>query len=67
MIIDKQILDELSAQAKASPRLRQSLDLQNSPEDLSQRKLNALEPGTVMPIHRHHTSAASTASCCVER
>lgn len=45
MIIDKQILDELSAQAKASPRLRQSLDLQNSPEDLSQRMLNALEPG----------------------
>lgn len=53
MIIDKQTLDELSAQAKASPRLRQSLDLRNSASDGSQRMLNALEPGTVMPIHRH--------------
>ena len=57
MIIDKQILDELSAQAKANPRLRQAMDLRNSPEDLSQRMLNALEPGTVMPIHRHHASS----------
>lgn len=53
MVIDNKILDELSAQAKANPRLRQAMDLRNSPEDLSQRMLNALEPGTVMPIHRH--------------
>lgn len=53
MIIDRKILDELSEQAKANPRLRQAMDLRNSPEDLSQRMLNALEPGTVMPIHRH--------------
>ena len=53
MIIDNKILDELSAKAKENPRLRQSLDLRNSPDDLSQRMLNALEPGTVMPIHRH--------------
>ena len=32
-------------------------DLRNSPEDLSQRMLNALEPGTIMPIHRHHDSS----------
>lgn len=57
MIIDKQILDELSAQAKASPRLRQAMDLRNSPDDQSQRMLNALEPGTAMPIHRHHSSS----------
>ena len=57
MIIDKNILDDLSAQAKANPRLRQAMDLRNSPEDLSQRMLNALEPGTVMPIHRHHASS----------
>lgn len=57
MIIDNKILDDLSAQAKASPRLRMAMDLRNSPEDLSQRMLNALEPGTVMPIHRHHTSS----------
>ena len=57
MIITQQILDELSAQARASERLRMNLDLRNEPEDLSQRMLNALEPGTVMPIHRHHQSS----------
>lgn len=57
MVIDSKILDELSAQAKESPRLRKNLDLRNSPEDLSQRMLNALEPGTVMPIHRHRASS----------
>ena len=59
MVIDKNILDELSAQAKVNPRLRQSMDLRNSPEDLSQRMLNALEPGTVMPIHRHQKTSES--------
>ena len=57
MIIDQTLLDELSAQAKANPRLRQSYDLRTSPEDGSQRMLNALEPGTVMPVHRHTGSA----------
>ena len=57
MVIDNKILDELSAQAKANPRLRQAMDLRNSLEDLSQRMLNALEPGTVMPIHRHIASS----------
>ena len=57
MIIDKIILDELSEQAKANPRLRQAMDLRNSPEDDSQRMLNALEPGTIMPIHRHKGSS----------
>lgn len=57
MVIDKKILDELSAQAKNNPRLRQAMDLRNSPEDLSQRMLNALEPGTIMPIHRHLASS----------
>ena len=59
MIIDKQLLDTLSAQAKASPRLRLAYDLRNTPEDNSQRMLNALEPGTVMPIHRHRKSSES--------
>lgn len=57
MIIDKELLDNLSDQAKINPRLRQSMDFRNSPEDLSQRMLNALEPGTIMPIHRHHASS----------
>lgn len=57
MIIDNEILDELSAQAKANPRLRQSLDMRTTPDDQSQRMLNALEPGTIMPIHRHRHSS----------
>ena len=61
MIFDKIVLDELVKNAKASPRLRANLDLRNSAEDLSQRMLNALEPGTVMPIHRHK----STSETCV--
>lgn len=61
MLIDKDVFDELSAKAKANPRLRQSMDLRNSPEDNSQRMLNALEPGTVMPIHRHHASSETVA------
>ena len=56
MIIDQQALDELTARAKDSPRLRMNLDLRNSPADQSQRMLNAIEPGTVLPIHRHRTT-----------
>lgn len=57
MIIDHKLLDELSAQTKASPRLRMAYDLRNTPEDNSQRMINALEPGTVMTIHRHLASS----------
>lgn len=57
MIIDDKILDELTAKAKASPRLRCNLDLRNTADDQSQRMLNAIEPGTEMPIHRHRNSS----------
>ena len=57
MIIDQQTLDSLTAQAKESPRLRMNLDLRNSPAAQSQRMLNAIEPGTVLPIHRHRTTS----------
>ena len=57
MIIDQQTLDYLTAQAKESPRLRMNLDLRNSPDDQSQRMLNAIEPGTVLPIHRHRDTS----------
>ena len=56
MIVDKKLMDDLSAQAKANPRLRQAFDLRTTPEDQSQRILNALEPGTILPIHRHRGS-----------
>jgi cupin fold WbuC family metalloprotein len=55
--ITQGLLDSLTEQAKASPRLRMNLDLRNSAEDGSQRMLNAIEPGSPLPIHRHrHTS-----------
>ena len=57
MIIDQKILDDLTTRAKASPRLRMNLDLRDSPTDHSQRMLNAIEPGTVLPIHRHRTTS----------
>ena len=57
MIIDQHTLDYLTAQAKESPRLRMNLDLRNSPDDQSQRMLNAIEPGTVLPIHRHRDTS----------
>ena len=57
MVITQTILDDLTARAKESPRLRMNLDLRNSSEDKSQRMLNAIEPGSPLPIHRHkHTS-----------
>lgn len=57
MKITQKLLDELTAQAKASPRLRMNYDLRNSSEDKSQRMLNALEPGTPLPVHRHRKSS----------
>lgn len=60
MVIDKELLDELTSHAKQNPRLRQAYDLRNSISDKSQRMLNALEPGTVLPIHRHRTTSEAT-------
>ena len=57
MTINNKLLDELTTQAKANPRLRQNFDLRNTPNDQSQRMLNAMEPGTQLPIHRHTTSS----------
>ena len=57
MLIDQQLLDNLSAQAKVSPRLRMNLDLRNSAEDSSQRMLNAIEPGSEVPVHRHRNTS----------
>ena len=56
MKITHALFDSLTAQAKASPRLRMNFDLRNSAEDKSQRMLNAIEPGTVLPVHRHRAS-----------
>ena len=57
MKIDNILLDKLTAQAKESPRLRMNMDLRNSAADSSQRMLNAIEPGSVVPVHRHQKTS----------
>ena len=57
MKITQALLDRLTEQAKASPRLRMNLDLRNSEADQSQRMLNAIEPGSPLPIHRHQKTS----------
>lgn len=55
--IDSVLLDSLTERAKVSERLRMNLDLRTSPEDTSQRMLNAIEPGSAVPIHRHRSTS----------
>lgn len=57
MLIDEKLLDEVTEQAKASDRLRMNYNLHDSLEAKAQRLLNALEPGTVLPVHRHRHTA----------
>ena len=57
MKITQAILDKLTEEAKASPRLRMNMDLRNSDSDGSQRMLNAIEPGSSLPIHRHQKTS----------
>lgn len=61
MQIDKALIDELTEKAKASPRLRANYDLRDSVEDESQRMLNAIEPGSVIPVHRHPRTSEDVA------
>ena len=55
--ITQGLMDSLTEQAKASPRLRMNLDLRNNENDTSQRMLNAIEPGSPLPIHRHRNTS----------
>ncbi|WP_297251812.1 WbuC family cupin fold metalloprotein [uncultured Prevotella sp.] len=64
MEINKELLDSLFEQAKENPRLRQNLDLRTSSADTSQRMLNALLPGTVVPVHRHPQSTENVFLLC---
>ena len=57
MKITQALLDDLTEKAKASPRLRMNYDLRNSDADGSQRMLNAIEPGSLLPIHRHQKTS----------
>ena len=62
--IDKTLISNLLAQAASNPRLRQNYDLRSSEADGSQRMLNALQPGTAVPIHRHPRSNESIVLLC---
>ena len=62
--IDKTLISNLLAQAAANPRMRQNFDLRSSEADGSQRMLNALQPGTVVPVHRHPHSNESIGLLC---
>lgn len=57
MRITQTLLDQLTKEAKKSPRLRMNLDLRNSDQDQSQRMLNAIEQGSPLPIHRHQKTS----------
>ena len=57
MKIDHKLLDSLTAQAKESPRLRMNYDLRTSDKDQALRMLNAIEPGSPLPIHRHRKTS----------
>ena len=59
MNITQAILDGLTEKAKVSPRMRANLDLRDSDTDTSQRMLNAIEPESVVPIHRHQKTSES--------
>ena len=62
--IDSTLLDSLTSQAQASPRKRMNYDLRNSSEDTSQRMLNAIEPDSVIPIHRHKKTSETVVVLC---
>ena len=58
-VIDKSLLDKVSSEAKESPRLRMNFNFHQSLDDKCHRFLNAVEPGTVVPIHKHPTKDES--------
>ena len=64
MDFDKDFLGKLFEQATMNPRLRQGFDLRTSSADASQRILNALLPGTVVPIHRHENTTETVVCLC---
>ena len=63
MVINEDMLNALTEQAKSSSRLRAPFDLRNTSGDSSQRMLNAIEPGTEMPIHRHKGTSETCLKC----
>ena len=65
-IFNQKFIEELLEEAALSPRLRQNHDLRTSASDTSQRMMNALQPGTVVPVHRHEDTT-ETVICIAGR
>lgn len=64
MVFNRELLEELLAKAAASERLRFAMDLRNGTDDNSQRMLNAIQPGSVIPIHRHPSTSETMVLLC---
>lgn len=64
MKLNKELLNSLFEQARNNPRLRQSYDLRTSPEDSSQRMLNAMLPGTEVAVHKYPYSSENVICLC---
>ena len=64
MILNQQLLNSLFEKAKSNPRMRQNFDMRTSANDTSQRMLNALLPGTDVPIHKHANSTENVLCLC---
>ncbi|MGN0006929.1 MAG: WbuC family cupin fold metalloprotein [Alistipes sp.] len=62
--IDKRLLQELLVKAESADRNRTNFDLRTSADDTSQRMLNALIPGTIVPIHRHEDTTETVICLC---
>lgn len=54
-IIDNQLINSVTEQAKQSPRLRMNYNFHQSLDDKCHRFLNAMEVGTQVAVHHHIT------------
>ena len=57
MLLNHQLLEEITEQARQTPRLRMNYNLHDSLDAKAQRLFNAMEPGTVLPVHRHRNTS----------
>ena len=57
MLLNHQLLEEITEQARQNPRLRMNYNLHDSLDAKAQRLFNAMEPGTVLPVHRHRNTS----------
>jgi len=64
-VVDRALLDQVSAQARTAPRLRKNHNLHKSDESCCHRLLNAIEPGTYIRPHRHLATEKDETFVCL--